>query len=91
MGEKGLEPMEKLPPGYHINAGHPGVAQPDGRPGPPLQWSTTHQAWTPPGFTTDPGDPDRIFNQATGGNGVWDDKSGKWIDAKTGQPISYEQ
>lgn len=94
--------MEKLPKGYYIPAPgehpagttsqqDPGMAFPNGRPGHPITWDDAHGAWRPPGFTPDAGDSDRIFNSTTGQNGVWDDKSGKWIDTKTGQPISYEQ
>lgn len=91
MGEKGLAAMEKLPTGYHIDGGRPGVAKPDGRPGLPIVWDPDKGVWGPPGFVSDPGDPNRAFNQTTGKNAVWDDKAHQWIDAQTGKPIGYEQ
>ena len=101
MGEKGLKSavqdvINKLPPGYHIvqdqlqGAYQDTVhAEPDGRPGYPLGWDEGHDTWMPPGFTHDPADPDRIFNQTTGQNGVWGDSH--WIDAQTGAQLGYEQ
>jgi hypothetical protein len=61
------------------------------RPSLPLAWNEAHGTWTPPGYAPNAGDPDRAFNQTTGGNAVWDDKAGRWIDTKTGQSLSYEQ
>ena len=69
----------------------PGQAYPDGRPGRAITWDDEHGTWRPPGFSSDPSDHDRVFNQATGQNGVWDGDKQAWIDTATGQPISYEQ
>lgn len=94
MGEKGLAVIDKLPSGYHIVKGKDSGfhADPDGiRPGLPLAWDDKHGVWTPPGFVPDASDPDRSFNQTTGQNAVWDEKAGKWIDTKTGKPLTYEQ
>jgi len=111
MGEKGIEPLQKLPKGYYAPAPgthvpgaggitglrnpdattEPGQAFPTGRPGYPITWEDEHGTWRPPGFKSDPSESDHIFNQTTGQNGVWDDDKKQWIDAKTGQPISYEQ
>lgn len=63
----------------------------DGRPGYPISWDDSHGTWRPPGFNSDPTDPDRLFNSATGQNAVWDDKAGGYIDSQTGKPIGYEQ
>jgi hypothetical protein len=95
--------VERLPPGYFILAPgspvpggtgavttSPGVAFPTGG-GPPIIWYPAHGVWQPPGFETDPSDPARLFNPTTGQNAVWDDKAGAFIDAKTGQPLSYKQ
>lgn len=96
MGEKGLrgdEAIEKLPPGYKAVKRHDGWhAELDGlRPGLPLAWDREHGVWTPPGYVPDPDDPSRAFNQTSGGNAVWDDEAQRWIDAKTGSSLSYEQ
>lgn len=101
MGEKGLRGVEaivKLPPGYKAiptktSAGEPSFwAQLDSaRPSLYLAWDGEHGVWTPPGYVPDPDDPSRAFNQTTGGNAVWDDDARRWIDAKTGSPVSYEQ
>jgi hypothetical protein len=96
-GQKGIslpEAMEKLPKGYRIVKGEHGGfhAELDSlRPSLPLAWDEAHHVWTPPGYVPDPTDPERAFNQTTGGNAVWDDKAGRWIDAKTGNFLSYEQ
>ncbi len=103
MGEKGTfevirGAMQKLPDGYVVkkekttDGRDSFIARWDGvRPGLPLWWDERHGVWTPPGFGYDPSDPDRIFNQTTGKNGVWDDKARQWIDAQTGKPLTYEQ
>jgi hypothetical protein len=106
MGEKGLDAIEKLPLDYYIPAPgsthpgpagktapdvQPGEAYPNGRPGHAITWDAEHGAWRPPGFNADPTDPERVFNQATGQNGVWDGDKHQWIDAATGQTLTYEQ
>lgn len=101
MGEKGTRDFEKLvttlPTGYHlgpIGDDNPkgGVAKLDGpRPGLPISWDDEHGTWRPPGFVPASGDPDRLFNQTTGQNAVWDDKAGGYIDTQTGKAIGYEQ
>ena len=94
VGEKGLQQIEKMPPGYKITSDSaPGTAQWDGvRPGYGLVWDPEKGVWVPPGFHgTDPTDPNRIFNPHTGQNGVWGDDKKQWIDAQTGKPIGYEQ
>src|SRR5207302_312179 len=104
MGEKGLAAMEKLPPDYYIPAQGStppgttgrvktvaGMAYPTGRPGLPITWDDERGVWRPPGFTPDPDHSDRLFNSHTGQNAVWDEKSQRWVDAKTGEPVSYEQ
>ncbi|MHB8686397.1 MAG: hypothetical protein ACYDB4_04270 [Candidatus Dormibacteraceae bacterium] len=91
MGEKGLmSALQSIPPGYEVDPDHPGRAKlkdPLGRPGPGISWNEDKGAWTPPGFKNDPSDRDRIFNSETGQNGVWDEKAGTWVDAKSGEPI----
>ena len=94
MGEKGLwwqhDAVQKLPPGYVILSD--GGGKWDGlRPGWPIKWDEKHGVWMPPGFFPDPDDPDRLFNQFTGQNAVWDDKTGQYIDTQTAKPIPYEQ
>lgn len=104
MGEKGLAAMEKLPPGYYIPAPGltppggtgkvkttAGMAYPSGRPGLPISWDGERGVWRPPGFVTSPDDSSRLFNQLSGQNAVWDEDGRRWIDSKTGEPISYEQ
>jgi hypothetical protein len=95
MGEKGLQIIEKLPTGYHIDPpgeGYkPGVAHPDGLPGLPIIWDDAHGTWMPPGFVPEPGDPNHLFNQTTGQNAVWNDKTGSYIDTQTGKALPYAQ
>jgi len=97
IGRKGIslsEAMKKLPFGYKIVHGREDGfhAEPDSlRPGLPLAWDEAHGTWTPPGYVPNVGDPDRAFNQTTGDNAVWDEKTGQWIDAKTGESLSYDQ
>lgn len=97
MGEKGLELIERLPQGYHIDppgkdgSPVPGVAIPDGRPGYRITWDQTHGTWRPPGFEPSAGDNDHVFNPTTGQNGVWDGDKQQWIDTQTGKPLTYEQ
>jgi len=61
------------------------------RPSLPIVWDEDKGVWLPPGFVHDPGDPSRAFNQTSGGNAVWDDEAQRWIDTKTGNPLTYEQ
>lgn len=91
MGEKGLQDItSRLPSGYHIDKN--GVGLLDGpRPSLRIVWDEEKGVWLPPGFVHDPGDPSRAFNQISGRDAVWDEDGHRWIDAKSGEPISYEQ
>jgi hypothetical protein len=93
MGEKGLkDAITSLSPGYHLDEHNPGSASyrdAAGRPGPErIRWDDAHGAWSPPGFESDPSDPQRLFNPTTGQNAIWDDAKGGWIDTSTGQSVS---
>ena len=49
-----------------------------------MYWDNEHQRWIPLGFKADPTESNRIFNEKTGQNGVWDEGKNQWIDTKTG-------
>jgi hypothetical protein len=87
--------FKELPTGYKLVKTESGLsfyAKWDGlRPGLPIVWNAKHGAWMPPGFVPVAGDEDRGFNQTSGQNCVWDEKSKQWIDTKTGKGLTYEQ
>ncbi|GAC1576648.1 MAG: hypothetical protein NVS3B18_10480 [Candidatus Dormibacteria bacterium] len=41
-----------------------------------------------PGFEMNPEDPDHAFNPNTGQNAHWDEEKERWVDSKTGEPMT---